>query len=368
MAKKIIVIEDSSKSGFGGGQRVTLDFIDAISSCYPNIIVIDHTKMISTVFKEEVTKRSLPLYEIFGNGVIGKTGISSYSFGIKEIILFPIYFFLNITTLLNKNFRSDCSSVIYYTATKKAYLIACLLAKRQDKIIFHAHSLHRKGFFGSFFHYLLQSSRVTVVGVSDAVGYSYSLNRFIRIYNGISETNSYPKLNTHTPIVVAYIGSLISWKGVDYFLSAIDKLVGIDVVFNVYGSGNLEEALKKKWKNRKKIIFKGFTKEIGDALRSDIDILILPSISEEACPMVILEAFSHGVPVITTNIGGQFELIRNGGGISVKSRSSEDIARAITLIASYKYSKYSEQSLGRKAEFSIDLFKKNFLKVLNDLD
>jgi glycosyltransferase involved in cell wall biosynthesis len=368
MVKKIVVIEDSSKSGFGGGQRVTLDFIDAVISDYPNIVVIDHTNGTSTTFKDEVIKRNIEIYEIIGNGKIGKAELSSYSFSIKEAILFPFYYLYNIISLLTKDIRNNSPSVIFYATTKKAYLIAIVLAKSSDHIIFHAHSMHRKGLISSFFRYLIQAPRVTVVGVSDAVKNSYKIKRIIRVYNGVRQSNSSPKLKSHTPIVVAYIGSLISWKGIEYFLSAMNYLDRSDIVFHIYGSGNLKDALITKYQKIERIVFKGFSNDIGNALKSNIDILILPSISEEACPMVILEAFSYGVPTITTNIGGQFELIRNGGGISVNPRSPKEIARAINAIASEDYSNYSKNSLERKADFSIDMFKNNFLRVLNELD
>jgi len=365
MQKKVIVIEDSTKSGFGGGQRVTLDFIDAIVDNYSEITVIDHTKGKWTPFKQEIVKRKIKLIEIFGQGKIGKNELSSYSFSFIESLFFPFFLILNICILLNNYFRISNESIIFYAATKKALVISRLLAKQQDRIIFHAHSLHRQGWSGKFFQYLLQSSLVTVVGVSNAVGFSYNTKRFIRVYNGVAETGSTPKLILHKPIVVAYIGSLISWKGVDYFLSAIDYLSGVEVLFHVYGVGNLENTLKNKWHKNGKIVFKGFVKDINYVLSHDIDILVLPSVSEEACPMTILEAFSHAIPVITTNIGGQSELLEFGGGICVQPRSSKDIADAIKKIASEDYLCYSSQAHLRKREFSIDIFKNSFLNILN---
>ena len=43
----------------------------------------------------------------------------------------------------------------------------------------------------------------------------------------------------------------------------------------------------------------------------NIDLLIVPSIEPEAFSLVILEAMSHGIPVIATNIGAHIELIEN---------------------------------------------------------
>ena len=42
------------------------------------------------------------------------------------------------------------------------------------------------------------------------------------------------------------------------------------------------------------------------------DILIVPSLCAEVSPTVILEAYSRGKPVITSNLGGMPELVETG--------------------------------------------------------
>ena len=41
----------------------------------------------------------------------------------------------------------------------------------------------------------------------------------------------------------------------------------------------------------------------------EIDILVVPSIWHDTAPLVILEAYSHGIPVLGSNRGGIPELI-----------------------------------------------------------
>ncbi len=45
---------------------------------------------------------------------------------------------------------------------------------------------------------------------------------------------------------------------------------------------------------------------------SQIDILVVPSIWAEPCPLVVIEAFAFGVPVVGSRIGGIAELIEQG--------------------------------------------------------
>ena len=45
---------------------------------------------------------------------------------------------------------------------------------------------------------------------------------------------------------------------------------------------------------------------------SEIDVLIVPSVCYENSPLTISEAFLSKIPVITSNIGGMAELVRDG--------------------------------------------------------
>jgi len=48
-----------------------------------------------------------------------------------------------------------------------------------------------------------------------------------------------------------------------------------------------------------------------DNVLSQIDVLVVPSIWYENAPLVIQEAFMAGIPVVTSNIGGMAELVRD---------------------------------------------------------
>ena len=45
---------------------------------------------------------------------------------------------------------------------------------------------------------------------------------------------------------------------------------------------------------------------------AEVDWVVMPSIWWENAPLVILEAFRHGRPVICGNIGGMAEMVRDG--------------------------------------------------------
>ncbi len=65
-----------------------------------------------------------------------------------------------------------------------------------------------------------------------------------------------------------------------------------------------------------------------------IDMLAVPSAATEACPLVVLEAFSCGVPVIAAHAGGIPELIEHGKtGVLMPSIEPDVIARTMVEAA-----------------------------------
>jgi glycosyltransferase involved in cell wall biosynthesis len=63
----------------------------------------------------------------------------------------------------------------------------------------------------------------------------------------------------------------------------------------------------------------------------DVDWVIVPSIWWENSPIVIQEAFLHGRPIISSNIGGMAEKIRDGvDGLHFRVGSVEDLVDRMT--------------------------------------
>ena len=67
---------------------------------------------------------------------------------------------------------------------------------------------------------------------------------------------------------------------------------------------------------------------------SAMDLLVVPSICEEGMPLVALEAFQRGVPVVASRLGGIPELVHDGvNGILVPPGSPEGLSRALVQLA-----------------------------------
>ena len=103
-------------------------------------------------------------------------------------------------------------------------------------------------------------------------------------------------------------------KGLSYLL---DAFVHVSQKYNkvklvLIGTGALEQALKikaEKYNLGDKVIFTGFRSDVADCLHA-IDIFMLPSLAEYHS-IGLLEAMRSGKAIISTDVGGNTESVRN---------------------------------------------------------
>lgn len=133
---------------------------------------------------------------------------------------------------------------------------------------------------------------------------------------------------------IAFIGRLTEQKGISVLLEAA-KLTP-DINYNIIGKGPYEEKIVDivKDNNLKNVRIKGalYGNDLIESLRQACA-LVLPSIWPENAPLTIIEAYSQGVPVIGSNLGGTMELIENEKtGFTFNSGDSNELAEKIKLI------------------------------------
>lgn len=107
---------------------------------------------------------------------------------------------------------------------------------------------------------------------------------------------------------IAYFGRLAANKGVDVFLEALSD-IDAEQPFSVdiHGDGNQRDklaALAKSVRAPITVAFKGAYPrgEERVQLMCGYDALVVPSQWKEGLPLVLLEAMSYGIPVLTTNV------------------------------------------------------------------
>jgi glycosyltransferase involved in cell wall biosynthesis len=133
--------------------------------------------------------------------------------------------------------------------------------------------------------------------------------------------------------VVAFIGQLIEEKGVHVLLDVIHRLSKKhdDIIFVIVGAGMLESHIRRfiKQTGNSRIMFLGQRDDI-EVITKICDLVVVPSIWEEAFGLVIAEASACGIPVIGSRIGGIPEVIINGKtGLLTTPGDVNELAEAI---------------------------------------
>jgi L-malate glycosyltransferase len=133
---------------------------------------------------------------------------------------------------------------------------------------------------------------------------------------------SNPAPTTETPRIL-YVGRLIEWKGVDTLVLAMVQVLQENprAILTIVGIGEELGSLEKLVHELRIEDHVEFLGQVSDErlldLYSGASILVLPSrpsrgIVMEGLGVVLLEAMSHGVPVIGSNVGGIPDIIDDG--------------------------------------------------------
>ncbi|UCD94201.1 MAG: glycosyltransferase family 4 protein [Candidatus Zixiibacteriota bacterium] len=156
-----------------------------------------------------------------------------------------------------------------------------------------------------------------VVGVSRFIlqkhlnfGYFRKAKIKTAIYNAADmDARSEIARTRNNTITFGCAGMLVPIKGFEYLIERFKKADLKDARLHVYGKG-LSAAYERRLIERcrsDKIRFMGHRKP--EEIYSNVDVMIIPSLADDAFPRVLIESYSHGVPVIASNRGGAPEMI-----------------------------------------------------------
>ena len=159
--------------------------------------------------------------------------------------------------------------------------------------------------------------------------------KIIVIYNAVDFFPASPKREVPLNPTLVYAGRLVPWKGVAMLIRAVGELKKnrSNILFEILGDGPEEAKLKELSGNlglAKNVIFRGRVSEIESHkifARSTIFVL---NTNYEGLPHSVLNAMRSCLPVITTPIDGNLEVVEDGvNGLLATYNKLEDWLAAI---------------------------------------
>lgn len=217
----------------------------------------------------------------------------------------------------------------------------------------------------------LNRNNKPIVSVSECISAFYDPNKkyaIKTIHNGCIKPNC--QKEKHNSFVIGHIGDISYAKGFDTTFEAYNLLTVQEkeaISFTVAGKTKTisEEQLKQMISQNhleNNIEYLGFVSDAANTVFPKIDVMILAS-HNEGLPMSIVEAFSLGIPVIATNVGGIGEIVKDGyNGFLIKS--AQDITDRIRELYCDKalYDAMSRNAIKTyESEFSADKMHNNYL-------
>lgn len=147
-------------------------------------------------------------------------------------------------------------------------------------------------------------------------------------------------IDTRRPFTFGFVGTLHPHKGVHVLIDAFLRAQLPEAVLRIWGSASAPQvqeyvaSVRQKASGHRGITFEGpFPPEqVADVL-DQMDVLVMPSIWYENNPLIILEAFARGVPVIAGNVGGMAELVHHDrNGLQFRVGDPVDLADKMRMV------------------------------------
>lgn len=368
---KIAFVVESLK--MGGLEKVTTHIINALSDEYQiDLIVI---------------KENTRFYQINKsiNVIEGNIRYTFYEKAIRKIKRifnnnFEKYHWKEIeylSSLVEKNeytyvIASDgFNSILVNTILRKSKML------NKVRFISWLHNDYNTYFNKYYSHYTLElidslknSFAVVCLTDQDRLQYGQYNPNTVRIYNPL--TMNSVKLSKLEKKEIVFVGRLVKeQKGLDYLLDIVEQLKDTNWKFRVVGNGVDQEWLQKEIKSRnltESIILHGSVKENIEDIYANASIFISTS-RWEGFGLVITEAMSCGLPVISFDNSGPREILDEGkfGFLIPKYDIGKFSDKIKELISKEdKLKEYSENSLRRSQDFSIELIKQEWIRILSN--
>jgi glycosyltransferase involved in cell wall biosynthesis len=154
---------------------------------------------------------------------------------------------------------------------------------------------------------------------------------------GVDTDEFLPAPEPPPPVKVLMAGRMLREKGVLYFVESARRLKhrGIDAKFllvgapDTFNAGTISEAELKLWSEEGVVEWVGFRSDMPQVVR-DAHVLCLPTYYREGVPRILIEGAASGRPLVTTNMPGCRDIVKDGvNGFVVPPHDVDALAEAL---------------------------------------
>lgn len=286
------------------------------------------------------------------------------------------HMFLNVTYNFFKKFRKYDHISLHGTANHFLFFgpIFVFFAKKFGKTVslkktagrFHTEYEAYGPFRQKLIQYVLKNADIVYFETKYLVDYFKSFNK---------ETYWDPNIRRNPNVTYqpkeyrkkfAFISLVTETKGVDELLEATERLddtYTIDIYGPVKSPKYTEEYFKKYKAN-----FKGAlsSSEVAETIK-EYDVIVLPS-HDEGYPGILLEAFSYGLPVLTTSLPPILEIVTHEqNGIIVEPKNVDSLVEGFLVFNEQNYKALSKNSYDSFEQFDSLKQTEKIVKQINSL-
>lgn len=346
--------------GMGGAETITIDIANRMVKLGHLVVIIYLTG--ENALKENINKE-----------------IKVFGINMKKNPFNFILSFFRIKSIICR-FKPD----VVHANMVHANLLARILRlfTKIPNLVCTEHSINIEGKFRMILYRITDFLSSINTHVSDEAmqhfinNKAFSPQKSITVYNGIELTKDSkqnadeedgPKFNNNEFIFIN-IGRMTQPKDQRSLIIAFSlfcKSVS-NAELLIIGDGPFRNELKKLTHElllEEKITFLGIRNDVAKFYEI-ADCFVLSS-EWEGLPMVILEAMSHSLPIITTNVGGALETIQESDYIVPKK---DPIALSKKMIQIYNLDKETRKMIGYKNRQLVNKFDiNNIIKIWNDI-
>ncbi|GMX60381.1 hypothetical protein Elgi_05610 [Paenibacillus elgii] len=362
--KKILFVLPNLQGG--GAERVTLNFIKEI----------DREQFIPVLF---LLKNEGVYFKDIPKNVEVHTALQSGQ-SVSRNILRIIKKLINVS--------SSCDLIIGGLELTATYFVALVGKILRKPTIGWVHTNLKyypsaKNKINKFLIKLFYSDLNRILCVSDGVKDDFRKlyphipdHRVIRLYNVFPNQQKDPldqsKINSNSPIIIG-MGRLGHEKGFDLLIQAHAEVIkeGLSHELVILGEGNERGNLEKLIEDlnvNETVKLMGFIDTPSEWLKKTS--LFVLSSRFEGFGMVLLEAMSAGVPIVSTRCDGPVEILQEGKfGRLVPVEDSTLLAKEIMQLLSDKDARenYSNLGLERVKDFEPHTIMPQFHQILNEV-